>query len=179
MISKEIIDSIDEVVIESNIDVFESLCASYDKAYDILEYCSDDDVDFGMFSIIQESTIEKGDTESNADIKKKDKKQGNILSKMLDAIISFFKMIGSAIASSSGKQRKAFLINSENFLRNLIKNAAMFRIRSIMVLLVTSSTRQLLLLKKKLKQKKRLLITVTKKSLMMVKRSLITRQRYL
>lgn len=106
MISKEIIDSIDEVVIESNINVFESLCASYDKAYDILEYCSDDDVDFGMFSIIQESTIEKGDTESNADIKKKDKKQGNILSKMLDAIIGFFKMIGSAIASFFGKAKE-------------------------------------------------------------------------
>lgn len=106
MISKEIIDSIDEVVIESNIDVFESLCASYDKAYDILEYCSDDDVDFGMFSIFQEATIEKGDTESNADIKKKDKKQGNILSKMLDAIIGFFKMIGSAIASFFGKAKE-------------------------------------------------------------------------
>lgn len=103
MISNEIFEKIDDVVTESNIDVIEAMCVAYDKAYDILEYCTDDDTNLELFTIIQEATIDEGDSSDdiNADAKKKkkSKKQGNILIRILDAIISFFRMIGSAIAS--------------------------------------------------------------------------------
>ena len=74
-ISKEIFDSIDTVVIESNIDVYESLCASYDKAYDILEYCSEDESDLSLFNIVQEAAIEEDDTDVDAEAKKSKKKK--------------------------------------------------------------------------------------------------------
>lgn len=107
MLTKEILDTIDDVVLESSIEVFESLCTAYDKAYDVLEYCADDNIDFNMFSIIQESKVEEDDVDTDADIKKKkSKKQGNILTKMVDAIIGFFKMIGSAISSFFGKVKE-------------------------------------------------------------------------
>ena len=69
-ISKAIFDEIDSVVVESNIDVYESLCASYDKAWDILEYCSEDDTDLDMFNIVQEAAIEEDDTDVDAEAKK-------------------------------------------------------------------------------------------------------------
>ena len=120
MLTKEILDTIDDVVLESSIEVFESMCTAYDKAYDVLEYCADDNVDFDMFSIIQESTVEEDDVDTDADIKKKkNKKQENILSKMVDAIIGFFKMIGSAIASFFGKVKEGV---SEKF-RKLSKKS--------------------------------------------------------
>lgn len=111
-ISKEIFDSIDTVVIESNIDVYESLCASYDKAYDILEYCSEDETDLSLFNIVQEAAIEEDDTDVDAEAKKSKKKKSkkdnedSLIKKMIDAVISFFKMIGSAIASFFGKVKE-------------------------------------------------------------------------
>ena len=99
-ITEEIFDEIDIVVTESQIEVFESMCNAYDKAYDILEYCSADETDINMFSIVQEATVSDNDDESEPDAEvKKKKKQSNILSRILDAIVGFFKMIGSAIAS--------------------------------------------------------------------------------
>ena len=111
-ISKEIFDSRDTVVIESNIDVYESLCASYDKAYDILEYCSEDESDLSLFNIVQEAAIEEDDTDVDAEAKKSKKKKSkkdnedSLIKKMIDAVISFFKMIGSAIASFFGKVKE-------------------------------------------------------------------------
>lgn len=99
-ITEEIFDEIDVVVTESQIEVFESMCNAYDKAYDILEYCSTDETDINMFSIVQEATVSDNEDESEPDAEaKKKKKQGNILSRILDAIVGFFKMIGSAIAN--------------------------------------------------------------------------------
>lgn len=105
-ITNAIFDEIDVVVVESQIEVFEAMCQAYDKAYDILEYCTDEDADFNMFSIVQEAAVDADDDADEPDAeakkkKKKDKKgkQENILKRMLDAIVSFFKMIGNAVAS--------------------------------------------------------------------------------
>lgn len=72
-VRNEILDSINEVstvTMESTIDVFSSLAASYDKAGMILEYSNSDDLD--MFAIFQEAEAKEGDvaTDANASGKK-------------------------------------------------------------------------------------------------------------
>lgn len=67
-VRNEILDSINEVsnvTMESTIDVFSSLAASYDKAGMILEYSNSDDLD--MFAIFQEAEAKEGDVATNAD----------------------------------------------------------------------------------------------------------------
>ena len=97
-ITDTIFDEIDTVIIESQIDVFEAMCNVYDKAYDILEWCENEDC-LHLFNVVQES----GD-EANAD-NDKGTKQGNILVRMLRAITGFFKMIGGAVAGIFSKNK--------------------------------------------------------------------------
>ena len=67
-VRNEILDSIDQVntvTMESTIDVFNSLAASYDKAGMILEYSNASEDELGMFAIFQEAEAKEGDAKSN------------------------------------------------------------------------------------------------------------------
>ena len=75
-VRNEILDSIDQVnavTMESTIDVFNSLAASYDKAGMILEYSTSDDLD--MFAIFQEAEAKEGDVSTDANAKKGGKQE--------------------------------------------------------------------------------------------------------
>lgn len=75
-VRNEILDSIDQVnavTMESTMDVFNSLAASYDKAGMILEYSTSDDLD--MFAIFQEAEAKEGDVSTDANAKKGGKQE--------------------------------------------------------------------------------------------------------
>jgi hypothetical protein len=88
MINSNIITDIDDVIIESEMCVIESMINSYHKALMILEHSESSD----YYDIIQESS--SGD---------------NIIVKMFKAIIEFFKRIGKSISSFFNKSSDSTL----------------------------------------------------------------------
>lgn len=89
----DILSEIDDSRIKSEVAVLKSMCEVYDKAYTILENCSDDDISLSDFDIIQEAVGEETKEMS------KSKKKDNIVVKVFDAICGFFKSIGQAISN--------------------------------------------------------------------------------
>lgn len=95
-VRNEILDSINDlnqVTMESTLDVFGSMISAYEKADMIMEYSNTDDV--SMFSIFQEAEVKEGDAKTNADAKKKDSFGyrlihfiPNLIKKLIDAIKS-------------------------------------------------------------------------------------------
>lgn len=85
----ELLKDVDEVSSESESCVLESMLMSYVKTYDML---TNSDTD----SVFQEA--------ADADAKKK---SDNVLVKMIDAIITFFKKIAKSIASFFSKTKEA------------------------------------------------------------------------
>ena len=99
-LTETILDTIDVVTMESQIDVYESMCNVYDKALAIIEECESSDYS-DIFTIIQESA---SDDEKDDDKKSTDK-QGNILVRMMRAVAGFFKMIGVTVANIFRKNK--------------------------------------------------------------------------
>ena len=95
-VRNEILDSINDlnqVTMESTLDVFGSMISAYEKADMIMEYSNTDDV--SMFSIFQEAEVKEGDAKTNADAKKKNSFGyrlihfiPNLIKKLIDAIKS-------------------------------------------------------------------------------------------
>ena len=85
----EMLKQIDEEIEESEFHVLESMLITYNKAYDLLTNSDESTID--SFNVIQEAAAEE-------DGKKDDNSKG-IISKIISAIIKFFKGIGNAIAS--------------------------------------------------------------------------------
>ena len=70
-VRNEILDSIDnvnEVTMESTLDVFGSLTLAFEKAAMITEYSNIEDL--SMFSIFQEAEVSEGNANVNAEAKK-------------------------------------------------------------------------------------------------------------
>lgn len=99
-----ILDTIDVVTMESQIDVYESMCNVYDKALAIIEECETSDC-LDMFTIVQESASDDEKKDDKKDVKKDTDKQGNILVRMMRAISGFFKMIGITVANIFRKNK--------------------------------------------------------------------------
>ena len=85
----ESIELINESVIESEVNVMNSMVDYYDKQSQIIEYC--DDIDSLNELFFQEA--DDPSKEENKDDKKKDGKSSNILKKIWNAIKKFFGMI--------------------------------------------------------------------------------------
>ena len=83
------IDNIDSSIMESEMNVINSLMGSYGKAVAVLEYC-DDNTDVGSFDIFQESVIMEADENNTNGEESKVKK-------IINKIIDFFKMIGDLL----------------------------------------------------------------------------------
>lgn len=98
----DILNEIDNAKIESELVVLEALCETYEKAYTILENYSEDDTEgLASFMIIQEAA--DGEVK---ELSSKGKKK-NIIIRMFDAIINFFKNICSMIAGFFKKAKVA------------------------------------------------------------------------
>ena len=85
------IDNIDSTIMESEINVMNSLISSYDKAIMILENCNDN-TDVDSFDIFQESVIMEADNNV-----KKESKVKKIINKIIDTFIFGLKQIWSIL----------------------------------------------------------------------------------
>lgn len=100
----EMLKQIDEKIEESEFHVLESMLITYNKAYDLLTNSDESTID--SFNVIQEAAAE--------DDKKDDNSKG-IISKIISAIIKFFKGIGNAIASFTKNTKDAIVDRLRKF----------------------------------------------------------------
>ena len=87
------IDNIDSTIMESEMNVMNSLINTYDKAVMILEHC-DDNSDVSSYDIFQESVIMEADNNGNG---KTNNKKKNIIKNMINKIIDVVKKLPSFI----------------------------------------------------------------------------------
>jgi len=98
-----LIDEIDNVTLESEVDVLSAIVDQYQKLSVIMENCSDV-FDMDRFSIFQEAAVNNDDSKNNsADTKKKEPLMIRLIHKIRDAIVRLIIKIAAALGFKDAK----------------------------------------------------------------------------